>query len=668
MSSIWEQLGIEPTTDQRKIKKAYADQVKNCHQEDEPERWQQLHASYEAAIRYAKGAVREQEAPTERRMPKQQEVPTERRMPEQQEPPVRMTSYREETAQKDEAEQQGVLYQKLFEDLDEQYQETGMWQKQKPVLERKMQELASLERKRQADGVGAFFRDYQVSQLYLNMEFWRFFLLFLQKNKFDKSVYLSIWQEVGIIRESIRMQAPPELLKLTEQIQRYCCEKEKRRKKRTAAAVWFVAAALVVTSMILLRVGINMVKERATGPVQDYFASYLNSKYGTDLYQGSQFEYEEITVTVQTPGIYEQVNAGYFITTKDESAFRGYILIFHDLDSEKEERICFDNVQLSEIERALAAEFCGMTGLDDSRAFLGQSTDTYELDCLQSKDVVYHAKFDGKIQAFLTEEAKARTKVFGQYIDGSSEEQIEMINGAVFFYYPDGEVKSLRDRLELKRDMAEEGWEEQLGNLEENGKVQVFAIGLPEEYYRLLFEGKDEDAEQQVADHLRGYRRYYDLDFPINPFFATEGYWKPEYPAAQETSLDVQGLWYQTREAEEIAEGVYAIRKTNSTAADGVGMPVEASAEIDKSGRKITFIAAGDDLSFYVFILDREQLNIGTVYDIVKKNGNAFDHSSYERIEMNVSSDTIYDSGDLLVIEPFYDLSEDGQLVFEWKE
>ena len=50
MSNIWKMLGIEPTTDVRTIKKAYAAQVKNCHQEDEPERWQELHEAYKQAL------------------------------------------------------------------------------------------------------------------------------------------------------------------------------------------------------------------------------------------------------------------------------------------------------------------------------------------------------------------------------------------------------------------------------------------------------------------------------------------------------------------------------------------------------------------------------------------------------------------------------------------
>ena len=37
MGDIWDVLGIEPTTDRRTIKRAYAEAVKSCHPEEHPE-------------------------------------------------------------------------------------------------------------------------------------------------------------------------------------------------------------------------------------------------------------------------------------------------------------------------------------------------------------------------------------------------------------------------------------------------------------------------------------------------------------------------------------------------------------------------------------------------------------------------------------------------------
>lgn len=50
MSDIWAVLGIEPTTDKRKIKKAYAEAVKTCHPEEHPEEFKRLYEAYQAAL------------------------------------------------------------------------------------------------------------------------------------------------------------------------------------------------------------------------------------------------------------------------------------------------------------------------------------------------------------------------------------------------------------------------------------------------------------------------------------------------------------------------------------------------------------------------------------------------------------------------------------------
>ena len=52
---IFEPLGIEKTKDKKRIKKAYAQKVKECHPEEHPKEWQQLHLAYKDALNYADG-------------------------------------------------------------------------------------------------------------------------------------------------------------------------------------------------------------------------------------------------------------------------------------------------------------------------------------------------------------------------------------------------------------------------------------------------------------------------------------------------------------------------------------------------------------------------------------------------------------------------------------
>ena len=46
-------LGIDPTSDKKQIKKAYAKLAARYHPEEYPEKWQEIHEAYEAAIQFA---------------------------------------------------------------------------------------------------------------------------------------------------------------------------------------------------------------------------------------------------------------------------------------------------------------------------------------------------------------------------------------------------------------------------------------------------------------------------------------------------------------------------------------------------------------------------------------------------------------------------------------
>jgi hypothetical protein len=54
LQDVWEQLGIDPTVDEREIRRAYARRLKLAHPEDDPDGFQRLRAAYEAAMESAR--------------------------------------------------------------------------------------------------------------------------------------------------------------------------------------------------------------------------------------------------------------------------------------------------------------------------------------------------------------------------------------------------------------------------------------------------------------------------------------------------------------------------------------------------------------------------------------------------------------------------------------
>ncbi len=62
-NDFWAELELEPTADIRAIRHAYARRSRDCHPEESPEEFQQLHDAYEAALRWAKQHAAAEPAP-----------------------------------------------------------------------------------------------------------------------------------------------------------------------------------------------------------------------------------------------------------------------------------------------------------------------------------------------------------------------------------------------------------------------------------------------------------------------------------------------------------------------------------------------------------------------------------------------------------------------------
>lgn len=88
MMSEFEVLGIEPTTDQRKIKKAYAQLVKKYHPEEHPQEWKRIHDAYMTAMGQTKEQWQPQEFSEEHDTYAEEKIKLELKQPAKREKPA----------------------------------------------------------------------------------------------------------------------------------------------------------------------------------------------------------------------------------------------------------------------------------------------------------------------------------------------------------------------------------------------------------------------------------------------------------------------------------------------------------------------------------------------------------------------------------------------------
>lgn len=92
-------LGIEPTTEKKTIKRAYAAKSREFHPEEHPEEFQRLHDAYEEALAWAERNARREEEP---------QMPEEPRRMEEESGEDRMENSREKDEKSEESATQSV--------------------------------------------------------------------------------------------------------------------------------------------------------------------------------------------------------------------------------------------------------------------------------------------------------------------------------------------------------------------------------------------------------------------------------------------------------------------------------------------------------------------------------------------------------------------------------
>lgn len=670
--SIWEELGIEPTADQRKIKKAYAKLVKDCHQEDEPQRWQKLHTSYEAAISYAKHVTNTEQAKEDNW--------------------EQIQVIQEKNSQGEKIEvvtnQEPIREQVLFLQMENQDVEK-QWQLQQSDIKTQIKKILSLPVSEQAQKFCDFLESYQISQFYLMVEFWNMFFQILKKNKLKVSVYRAIVEELVLIQESTYIHNATELRFVIETIKSYCSaqiEKQINQKKKFKRICCVSSVTIIIfltVFAIIHMVSINQQNGSYSGNEQvqiisylsedrselDVFVDYLNEKYETDNYKKSQFSFEKIQVDGERNGDTQMVlEVGYRIVGIDIPTFCGYILYNSEYETEQEKYICFDNRQIAKIETALSEELRERLGLDVGTAVFDNSVNVNDVSWLQGGDVVCHTKFTGDITSFLLSEQESRKQAFEGYYRNGNTGYSDTVNGCVVFCYPDNRISTLRDRVMETYGEYKEDWTEQLECLEKTEKLQAFFVGMPEEYYSGMFTGDTDNIRKQIDIGMRKNRYNFDFKSPLNFFFITEGYWKPIEieNAKKDTSAEERKKWYHTREVLSIGDGIYVIPREDRSVGDGKGLSVQVKAETNKElGETVFYTEQEDDSPInYIYIIDKKILEIDEfqIFWSTNESANRLDITGMAEVY-----ETLYDKEEFFVLCSDYDVQQAGMLILKWK-
>jgi len=390
MKDIWKMLGIEPTNDTKAVRRAYAAKVRECHPEDDPEGWQELHNAYESALKLAKLHA---------------DADTEKRPQSRPDAGIDMMHH-ESHAKEASGEEQQNEFEEQFLHIGEHTQ--AEYAELLKNAEAQADRLVSRCRgrakrdKRRLEWMD-FLSGPEAAALYYSADFWE-----LLGRKLDKSrllpakVYKTIREKLVYLKSMLGISEDDEVSERLSETIAVC---SKRYNAAGERYVWIVIIGVfVIFNSSIAGSGIFKRHKTADELVNNALlacAEDLNEKYDTDIYNVTDFIPEEITGTAIFYSSELKKNttlertAGFKMTSEVNPELEIYVFVIYSQATRKaEEFYVFDNLQ----------------------------TDTVDNDCLDSgyynppEYTVYNTYYDGNPEKFFDEEKKVRYKITNTYL------------------------------------------------------------------------------------------------------------------------------------------------------------------------------------------------------------------------------------------------------------
>ena len=698
MKNMWEWLEIEPTTDKKAIKKAYAAQVKNCHQEDEPERWSALHDAYQRALKYAgrsavavdladspvepDAQVHAQNSQTHPVMPeikleqkKQAEnTPKPKELPpvklEQKKqaennpkpkelPPVKLEPQKQAENNPKPKELPPVKREQTSEmdAIFEDFAEHGEERKQ-VILEElcaQMQSLPTRDGKKRPEMWISFLQSAQSRHMQTERAYWVAFYNCLTQQKLKENVYQALVYELERIEFEFGTQMNSDAKHMFLQCKNECVDKVEdlyRKKGRGIAPVVMIIGAIFLINAIFIAPNSELRRAGAhQSQIGEGVSTYLNEKYDTTEYQEDEFEMKKISGLVA--GKWKDM--GYKITSTAHEELRAYAIFQYEDADEIKSVVYFDNLQRGELEAGLEKQISDVTGLVEGSAYLAKGEkNIFASGSTEVEDAVYHTLFTEDLDSFWEEEYTVR-KNLAEGSEYSYYDDLD-INGAVVFYYPDEQVQNISALLERQNASYEDTFASELMQMQNEMHMAVVVAGMPQSYYHALFDGNARETENENVLYQRA--TVTDERPPFEPAFISAWY------AQGESDTE----WLHVSSPLQSEEGVYVFLEKDYHNELGT-----LEIEIDEANKEITIHRPQKEnvrygVTEYGIVLDMEKLGIDGTYRAALRDADSeLEYRQYEYSNLTgIQQDFYVLEGENLLFMDFCATSENDVLVFQW--
>ena len=355
-------------------------------------------------------------------------------------------------------------------------------------------------------------------------------------------------------------------------------EKKAARRKKGIKEILKEMLMGVAIVIVVLAAYIFMTSGKSTqkAEMKEMALRQLNEKYGKEVYAAEDIEVESCDVSST-----EVVS--FKITEKEGYEAVAYVL---GKKGETENLLCFDRVQSGEIRQALEADVNERTGRTDGKLYWNSAGGSGE--CI--KDGYFHEKYEGSVSDFMNREAKARETVTG--LDAAVGGNFDAKNGKADYYLPHKDIKTIKQRIEIREDKEDEEFTASLGQCAADYEMQICGIVLPGKLFEeRMKQGNWEEGGIVVKSTIYQLGMYP----PISPALMTG--WCVCLPPYGQEYLEVENGMYSGKLVD-MAEGVWGIEnrlRSREGMPGGIDMPEmpegiefdysDLSGETDLTGR-----------------------------------------------------------------------------------